>query len=78
MPSGPSEVLSSALALPAKERARVAHELLLSLDEGAEADATEAWVAELEKRAQEVLSGKSTPEDWAVVRARLAERWRRT
>jgi hypothetical protein len=49
----------------------------LPLDEGADADAAEVWVAELERRAAEVRSGTATTEDWETVKARLAERWRR-
>lgn len=77
MPSEPIDVLSTALALPVRERARIAHELILSLDDGADADAAEAWVAELEKRVREVRSGSVKTEDWAAVRSRLASRWRR-
>ena len=77
MPSEPTDVLSSALALPVRERARIAHELIHSLDDGADADAAEAWVAELEKRAREVRSGSVKTEDWAAVRTRLSSRWRR-
>jgi len=45
-------LLSNALALPGRERAKIAHELLLSLDDGADDDANEAWVAELERACQ--------------------------
>lgn len=72
-----ADLLSNALALPVLERAKIAHELLLSLDDGADADAAEAWVAELEKRAAEVRSGSVEAEDWDLVRAQLAQRWRR-
>jgi putative addiction module component (TIGR02574 family) len=77
MASQPADLLSDALALPARERAKIAHELLLSLDEGADDDAAEAWVAELEHRAAEVRSGAATTEDWASVKARLTDRWHR-
>jgi putative addiction module component (TIGR02574 family) len=70
-----TDVLSDALALPVGERAKIAHELLLSLDDGA--DAAGAWLTELERRASEVRSGSVSTEDWATVKARLAERWRR-
>lgn len=72
-----ADLLTSALALPVRERAKIAHELLLSLDDGADADAAEAWVAELEQRAEEVHSGSVEAEDWDLVRAQLAQRWRR-
>jgi len=77
MAADPARVLDSALALPARDRARLAHELLLSLDTGSDADAADAWVAELENRAREVRSGAVATEDWETVRARLVDRWRR-
>ncbi len=77
MPTEPTDVLSTALALPVRDRARIAHELLLSLDAGGDADAAEAWVSELEQRAREVRAGTVTTEDWATVRSRLVNRWRR-
>lgn len=72
-----ADLLANALALPARERAKIAHELLLSLDDGADADAAQAWVAELEQRASDVRSGSVAAEDWEAVKARLTERWRR-
>src|SRR5438093_13729023 len=77
MPSEPTDVLSTVLSLPVRERAKIAHELLLSLDDGDDADAAEAWISELEQRAREIRSGTVATEDWVAVRARLAERWRR-
>jgi putative addiction module component (TIGR02574 family) len=72
-----TDLLSNALALPVRERAKIAHELLLSLDDGADAGADGAWVAELEQRASEVRSGSGGTEDWETVKARLAQLWRR-
>jgi len=72
-----ADLLTNALALPVRERAKIAHELLLSLDDGADSDAAEAWVAELELRAGEVRSGSVATEDWETVKARLTQRWRR-
>jgi putative addiction module component (TIGR02574 family) len=55
------KLLTEALALPEDERARLAHELLLSLDreslESAE-QSTAAWTAELKSRLQDVREGK--------------------
>jgi putative addiction module component (TIGR02574 family) len=76
MPSEPTDLLSSALSLPVRERAKIAHELLASLDGGADADAASAWVAELEQRANEVHHGSTPTEPWEAVRVRLVERWR--
>jgi putative addiction module component (TIGR02574 family) len=72
-----AKLLTNALALPIRERAELAHELLVSLEDGADADAAEAWVAELEQRSREVRSGAVATEDWASVKARLTDRWRR-
>lgn len=72
-----ADLLTNALALPVRERAKIAHELLLSLDDGSDPDAAEAWVAELERRAGEVRAGAVATETWAAVKAELTERWRR-
>jgi putative addiction module component (TIGR02574 family) len=72
-----AELLSTALSLPAQERAKIAHELLLSLDSGADEGAAEAWATELERRAQEVRSGSVQSEDWETIKARLGQRWPR-
>jgi len=72
-----ADLLSNALALPVRERAKIAHELLLSLDDGADSDAAGVWVEELQERAREVRSGLVATEDWETVKARLAQRWGR-
>ncbi len=72
-----ADLLTNALLLPVRERAKIAHELLLSLDDGTDTDAADVWVAELEQRAREARSGSVTTEDWETVRARLAQRWHR-
>jgi len=69
------DVFAAALALPYDERARLARELLESLDEGEDADAAADWVAEIDRRMQEIKNGKAEFEDWEVVRARLERRW---
>jgi putative addiction module component (TIGR02574 family) len=73
------ELLSDALRLSSEERARLAHELLLSLEEQeADPDAEAAWARELERRVQEVASGAvetyDAREAIEEVRARLRER----
>jgi hypothetical protein len=55
----------------------LAHDLIVSLDETEDPGAADAWLAELERRAREVESGSASLEDWAVVRARWAARWRK-
>jgi putative addiction module component (TIGR02574 family) len=74
------EVFSTALAFPMPERARLAHALLVSLDEGpedtAEPDVQSAWLAEIERRAQSVADGTATLVDWDAARERIEARLR--
>ena len=65
-----ARILEQALALTTDERARIAHELIHSLQpEGADAEA--AWSEEVRKRVDEIEAGTAELEDWATVRARL-------
>ena len=68
------DVFSSALALPPSQRARLAHELLQSLDEGDEATAEHAWLTEMRRRAGEIDNEPGTLEDWSDIRVRLEDR----
>ncbi|MGH7778376.1 MAG: addiction module protein, partial [Candidatus Binataceae bacterium] len=71
-----SKILPGLLKLPARERARLATELVQSLDETEDPDAAEAWLEELDRRAREVTSGTATVEDWTRVRRRIELRLR--
>ena len=66
----PARVLEAALALDPNERARLAKQLLTSL-EPADADAERLWRDELGKRLDALDAGTAPLEDWDVVRARL-------
>jgi putative addiction module component (TIGR02574 family) len=68
------EIIADALELDEKERARVAHELLRSLDHGEDEEAVDAWTDELRRRLQEVKDGTVELDDWDDVRGRLAAR----
>jgi putative addiction module component (TIGR02574 family) len=46
-----------ALQLPLSERAKLAHKLLLSLDEMSESEVEAAWFDEAERRAKEIDQG---------------------
>jgi putative addiction module component (TIGR02574 family) len=64
MASSADELLPDALQLPPEERARLAHKLLLSLEEGdAGADVEAEWTTELERRARDVVSGEAKTYD---------------
>lgn len=51
------ELRDRALALPPDERARLAHEIIASLDGPADDGAAEAWVREIEHRVREFKDG---------------------
>lgn len=64
-------LLREVLSLPASERAQVAAELLVSLDEPAVDDPEEvraAWAEELEVRARRALSGRDVGQPWPDLR----------
>jgi putative addiction module component (TIGR02574 family) len=73
--------LAAILRLPAEERARLALELIRSLDAEAEAGAADAWDAEIARRGAEVEAGTAqtmTVDEYrAHVRRRRAARARR-
>ena len=70
----PKELRDAALALTPEERARLAHDLLTSLDAPPELGAERAWIAEIEKRARELADGSVVPVDWGEARERIKRR----
>ena len=66
-------LLDSALKLPSEERARIAAELIASLDGIPEAGVEAAWDAEVERRIEQVDQGKVQLLDWNAVRAEVAQ-----
>ena len=52
-----SEALAAILRLPEEERAKIALELLRSLDGEPDSGAAEAWDEEIDRRAAEVVAG---------------------
>lgn len=70
------ELLNAALTLSTKERAKLVHDLLRSLDGPADADADTAWIAELERRARELDDGSVEAVDWETARMRITQRLR--
>jgi putative addiction module component (TIGR02574 family) len=54
-----ADMLADILRLPAEDRAKLALELLRSLDGEPESGAAEAWDVELDRRAAEVESGRA-------------------
>ena len=69
-------ILKDALRLPEEERVRVASELLASVGFDIETRDSDAWIAEVERRAQAALAGVPGV-TWDETRARVEERLRR-
>jgi len=70
--SAAKAILEATLKLDPQERARIAHELIVSLDEGPTEDGVEAaWEQELERRAVEIDSGAVKLEPWSKLRQEL-------
>jgi putative addiction module component (TIGR02574 family) len=66
------EILKPALKLRRSQRAKVAAELIASLDGPREKDLKEAWANELARRVQDVRENHINLEDWDSVRAEIA------
>ena len=68
------QLKSDLLQLPADQRAELAHVLIHSLDEGADADAEAAWDVELARRMDQIDRGEARGEPAETVFARLREK----
>jgi putative addiction module component (TIGR02574 family) len=64
-------VRDDALRLPEAERARLAAELLASLDGEAEEGVESAWAAEVDKRKAQVARGEARLVPWEQVKAEV-------
>ena len=73
MDSAP-DMLAEALRLPAEERARLALELIRSLDGEQEPDAVAAWDAEIDRRGAEVDAGTAETMTLEEYRAHVSRR----
>ena len=64
------DVFDAALTLPQAERAELAHQLLVSLDEPADDPAVVAaeWAAEIERRVSGIAAGDTEGISWDEVR----------
>jgi putative addiction module component (TIGR02574 family) len=68
------KVRDQALELSQQERAELAHDLLISLDGPADADATEAWNTEIARRIAEIDAGTITLIDADEVTQKIRSR----
>jgi putative addiction module component (TIGR02574 family) len=67
----PARVLADALRLPAQDRLAIAAELIDSVEERPDVEWDAAWLAELDRRAEEAAANPDQLEDWGSVRTRL-------
>ena len=65
------DIISDVMRMPDKDRAIIAERLIASLDHEFEKDTELAWQNELQKRADEINSGKVSCIPWEDIRARL-------
>jgi putative addiction module component (TIGR02574 family) len=65
------EIYKRALDLDEKERADLIGRLIESLDTEVESGVEAAWLAEIERRMEDLDSGKAQSIPWEEVRARL-------
>jgi putative addiction module component (TIGR02574 family) len=70
------DLRTEVLALPAQDRARIASELLASLDSEAvgETEVDELWSVETQRRAAMLVSGDARTLTWDEIEQRFAER----
>ena len=72
MSSAAKAILEATLKLDPQERARIAHETIVSPEEGPTEDGVEAaWEQELQRRAGEIDSGTVKLEPWSKLRPEL-------
>lgn len=69
-------ITNAAMTLPERERARLAHDLLASLDGPADISVAEAWDTEICRRINDIESGKTELLDADEVIARAREQLR--
>jgi putative addiction module component (TIGR02574 family) len=67
------ELLAQVLRLPRQERARIAEELLSSLEEPDDEAVAAAWAEELNRRSVEVAEGKVQTIAWSTARTEILE-----
>lgn len=68
------KIIEQALELDEKDRARVAHELIRSLDGADDSGSVDAWTDELRRRIREIEDGSVELLSLDEVKQRMAER----
>ena len=67
------EMAAAAMKLPLRDRVRLAQQLASSLDDRVESNVEELWLAEAERRLEELRTGKATGIDAAEAFARARQ-----
>ncbi len=70
-----SEISVKALTLSTRQRARLAHKLIKSLEEKQESDRDKAWDVEIKRRVGEIKSGKTKARPVESVLAEIRARY---
>lgn len=52
------ELETQVLSLPAEERARLAHTIIASIEDRSDGDVEEAWIREIDRRAEQIMRGE--------------------
>jgi len=68
-----SNLLAEALRLPENDRARLAADLIESLDAEADDDVDSAWSLEIQRRIEDIQSGRVMTVPWAEARRLIVE-----
>jgi putative addiction module component (TIGR02574 family) len=76
MHSRTDRLLHEALGLTVSERARLARELLASMDGEADTDTETAWADEIARREERAVGEHSRPVDWSEIREQAVSRLR--
>jgi putative addiction module component (TIGR02574 family) len=71
-----SKMIDEALALPPESRAKLARELVASLEEGSDTDVEAAWDREVEKRVAEIKRGEAQGRPAEQVLAEIRAKYR--
>jgi hypothetical protein len=67
------ELSKQALELPVPQRAALAHELLLSLEQETDADSEAAWGEEIDARLERVEQGRYSATEWREALPRIRQ-----
>jgi len=71
-----NKMIDEALALPPESRAKLARELVASLEEGSDTDVEAAWDREIEKRVAQIRSGEAQSRPAEQVLAEIRAKYR--